>query len=215
MLRTINLGDSLTTAAVALTAYPVSDLDDVYVTIDSTGIGVATATVQYSVDGGVTWRTFSSSSMTAGTKVLVGPLPPCHLIRGNTTAHGTGGTISYRAGGNVKRYLALPVGEVVCGNNVDIDATPTSTTVAASVAGCGTPTVFLSSSNFYGTYAVRISFDGGSTWGTYATSAALTLASFTTYSHTPPRCTHVIVVATTNTSGTLVSSYSASKEAQV
>ena len=214
MLRTINLGDSLTTAAAALTAYPVSDLEDVYVTIDSTGIGVATATVQYSVDGGVTWRTFSSSSMTAGTKVLVGPLPPCHLIRGNTTAHGTSGTISYRAGGNVKRYLALPVGEVVCGNNADI-ATGVATTVAASVAGCGTPTVFLSSSDWNGTYAVRISFDGGLTWGTYATSAALTISGFTTYSHTPPRCTHVIVVATTNTSGTLVSSYSASKEAQV
>ena len=41
MLRTINLGDSLTTAAVALTAYPVSDLEDVYVTIDSTGMGGA------------------------------------------------------------------------------------------------------------------------------------------------------------------------------
>jgi hypothetical protein len=75
--------------------------------------------------------------------------------------------------------------------------------------------VFLSSSDWNGTYAVRISFDGGTTWGTYATSAALTLASFTTYSHTPPRCTHAIVVATTNPSGTLVSSYSASKEAQV
>ena len=213
MLRTINLGDSLTTAAAALTAYPVSDLEDVYVTICSAGAGVGTCKVQFSVDG-TNWLDFSATSVTAGTYTLVGPLPPCLLIRGNTTAHGTSGTISYRAGGNVKRYLALPVGEVVCGANVDI-ATGVATTVAASVAGCGVPTVFLSSSDFNGTYAVRISFDGGTTWGTYATSAALTISGFTTYSHTPPRCTHVIVVATTNTSGTLKSTYSAPKEAQV
>ena len=214
MLRTINLGDSLTTAAAALTAYGVGDLEDVYVTICSAGNGVGTCKVQYSVDG-TNWLDFSSTSVTGGTYTLVGPLPPCLLIRGNTTAHGTSGTISYRAGGNVAKSSRMLTNAVTCGANVNIDATPTSTTVAASVAGCGTPTVFLSSSDWHGTYAVRISFDGGVTWGTYATSAALALASFTTYSHTPPRCTHVIVVATTNTSGTLVSTYGAHQEPQM
>lgn len=213
MLRTINLGDSLTTAAAALTAYGVGDLESVYVTITSAGAGVATANVEFSTDGS-TWHTFSSTSVTAGTYTLVGPLPPCLLIRGNTTAHGTGGTISYRAGGNVVKSSRMLTNAVTCGTNVSI-ATGVATTVAASVAGCGPPTVFLSSSDWNGTYAVRISFDGGLTWGTYATSAALTIASFTTYTHTPPRCTHVIVVATTNTSGTLVSTYGANQEPQI
>ena len=123
MLRTINLGDSLTTAAAALTAYGVGDLEEVYVTICSAGNGVGTCKVQYSVDG-TNWLDFSSTSVTGGTYTLVGPLPPCLLIRGNTTAHGTSGTISYRAGGNVAKSSRMLTNAVTCGANVNIDATP-------------------------------------------------------------------------------------------
>jgi hypothetical protein len=89
-----------------------------------------------------------------------------------------------------------------------------ATTVAASVTGCGPATVVLNSVNYTGTYELRVSFDGGTTWGTVATSASLSGAT-ARYSHVCPRATHLIVVATTNTTNHLKSSYGAHREAQI
>ena len=222
MFRPVSLGDSTTTLtgvpvdANSVAVQPgVSDLEDVYVTLDSaasTG-GEGTCYIQYTRDG-TNWETFSSTSVTRDTRTLVGPLPPCLQIRAYANSHGTSGTIRFRAGGNRPLYLALPGGEVVSGVNVDIVGGTVATTVAASVAGCGPAIVVLNSVNYTGVYEVRVSLDGGTTWGVFATSASLS-GDTARYSHTLPRCTHTIVVATTNTTNHLKSSYGAHREAQV
>ena len=208
MLYTCNLGDSLTTATGAKSAFGVGDLEDVYVTIGG-AFGTATATVQTSSDGGTTWDTYDS---TTATEKLVGPLPPCTLVRGNTTSHGATGTVSYRLAGNRVISPKMMVGETVCGKGEDIK-TSVDTTSALYVGGCGPSKVWLSSADWVGTAVVKVSFDGGSTWGIVAT---VTTASGATASVTTcPRATHVKVVATTNTSGTLKVRYGANKEAQI
>lgn len=208
MLVTKDLGDSTGTTTGAKTAVCVSDLEDVYVSIGG-AFGAATAVVQTSVDG----TNFTTFASTTATEKLVGPLPPCLQVRGNTTAHGSTGTISYRLGGNKARTTKPPVGEVVCGSGANI-ATGVATTAALAVGGCGPATVWLESSDWVGTYEIRISFDGGTTWGIYGEAVAV--SSGPTHAVvTVPRCTHLKVVATTNTSGTMTVRYGAVKESQI
>jgi hypothetical protein len=211
MLVTLNLGDSTTTTTGALTANPISDLDSVYVSIGG-AFGTGTAAVQVSFNG-TDFVTYGTATATAG---LIGPLPPCKAVRGNTTAHSGTGTISYRLGGNKTTATKPMVGEVVSGAAEDI-TTGVATTSAINVGGCGDTTVWLASSAseaWVGTAVVYVSFDGGSTWG--AVGSAITTSSGATDSKvTVPRGTHFKVVATTNTSGTMHVYYGARKEAQI
>ena len=119
--KLVNLGDSTGTSTTALTAAGVSHLEDVYVSID--GTFVATGTVEISFNGGTTWESYGSS---ANPKALVGPLPPCQMVRGKCSA-ATSGTVSYRLSGNINRAnLRLPTGETVSGLMGDIVPTVAS-----------------------------------------------------------------------------------------
>ena len=207
-LVTATLGDKTTTSTGVGTAVCVGDLVDVYVSIGG-AFGTATATVETTVDG-TNWDTFGS---TATTEKLVGPIPPCFQVRANTTAHGGTGTISYRLGGTRTRSARSMVGEVLCGAGANI-ATGVATTGSCSVQGCGPATVWLYSTNWVGTYVVKVSLDGGLTWGIYG-SPVVVSSGTTDTSVTIPRCTHVAVVATTNTSGTMTMRYGAPKEPQI
>ena len=117
----INLGDSTGTSTAALTEAGIGQLEDVYVSVD--GVFSATANVEVSSDGGTTWESYSAPT---SAKTLVGPLPPCHLVRGKPSAHASG-TVSYRLSGKLNRdNLRLPVGETVAGLMQDIVPTVAS-----------------------------------------------------------------------------------------
>jgi hypothetical protein len=117
----ISLGDSTGTATAALTEVGIGNLEDVYISVD--GIFSATANVEVSSDGGTTWESYSAPTTA---KSLIGPLPPCHLVRGKPSAHASG-TISYRLSGNVNRSnLRLPTGETLAGLMQDIVPTVAS-----------------------------------------------------------------------------------------
>jgi hypothetical protein len=137
MLKTKNLGDSANTTELA--EFNVGDLEDVYVSID--GTFSATGTVEISFNGGTTWEAYGSST---SAKAMIGPLPKCQLVRGKNSARASG-TVSYRLGGNVKRYLLNPVQELKTGLFGDIVPTVASqmqtitcVTVANIAAGGGT-----------------------------------------------------------------------------
>jgi len=210
MLFTHNLGDSLTTTTGALTARGVGDLEDLYVSIGG-AFGTATATVEASYNG----TDYVTVGSTTTKEALIGPLPPCKLIRGNTTAHGATGTISYRLGGNRPRLNRTSVAEIVSGKaDADI-VTPTADDCGAIIlGGCGPAKLHLLSANWVGTYVVKVSFDGGYSWGIFG-SPVTVAAGATNTIVTLPRCTHAKVVATTNTSGTLAVYYGAHRETQI
>lgn len=209
MLFTHNLGDSETTDTGALTARGIGDLEDCYVSIGG-AFGAGTATVEVSFDG----TNFVSIGSTTSAEALIGPLPPCRLVRGNTTAHGSTGTISYRLGGNRARVAKAAVAEIYSGKATDILTGTADDSGSIAMGGCGPGKLQLLSTDWVGTYQVKVSFDGGATWGKWG--APVTVASGATNTLvTLPRCTHAIVVATTNTSGTLSTYYGAHREVQI
>jgi hypothetical protein len=209
MLFTHNLGDSTTTTTGALTARGVGDLEDVYVTIGGP-FGTGTAVVEISFNG----TNFVLFDSTTTTEKTVGPLPKCRLVRGNTSAHSGTGTISYRLGGNRPRVAKLMVAEIVSGAGTDILSGTADDSGEINLSGCGPGGLWLKSANWVGTYVVKISFDGGNTWGIFG--SPVTVASGATSTQVAlPRCSHVKVVATTNTSGTLSTYYGAHREVQI
>jgi hypothetical protein len=204
MLQTKDLGDSANTTA--LTTYNCGELEDVYVTVD--GTFSATGTVECSFDNGTTWDVVGS---TTAAQKLVGPLPGNTLVRGKNSARASG-TVKYRLGGNKARDIRrLPVREVKEGKGVDITSAAAST--AVNVADLDNVKVTLIAANFVGTYAIKVSFDGGTTWGIHTTAAVASGATLTTV--TLPRSTAINVEATAFTSGTLAWRYAGQKESVV
>lgn len=208
MLVTQTLGDWTTTTTGAKTAVAVGYLESAYVSIGG-AFGAGTATVEVSFDG-TNFRTFGS---TTTTEKLIGPLPPCKLVRGNVTAHGSTGTISMRLGANKATANKPMVGETVSGELEDI-ATGVDTTSAVNVSGCGDTTVWIYGTDWVGTVAAKVSFDGGSTWAIVG-DPITTENGTTDVKITVPRGSQVKVVASTNTSGTLKVRYGTRREAQM
>ena len=86
--------------------------------------------------------------------------------------------------------------------------------VGCDVTGCGPAQVWVKSSDFIGTWAVSVSFDGGTTWA-YVAAPAVVGGGSTATLVTCPRGSHVRLEATVYTSGTLSARYGARKEPQV
>jgi hypothetical protein len=208
MLVTQNIGDWTTTTTGTKAAAAVGYLESAYVTIGG-AFGVGTAKVEVSFDG-TNFREFGS---TTSTETLIGPLPPCKLVRGNVTDHGSTGTISMRLGANKVTMNKPMVGETVSGEMEDI-TTGVATTTAVDLSGCGDATVWLYGTNWVGTVAAKVSFDGGSTWAIVGTPTT-TEGGTTDTKITVPRGSRVKVVASVNTSGTLHVYYGARREAQM
>ena len=87
--------------------------------------------------------------------------------------------------------------------------------VPVDLGGCGIPQIWAVSADFVGTYAVQMSFDGGSTWANSVTPVAVSSGTTSTLAALVCRCTTARIAATTYTSGTLSARYGAPNETQV
>jgi hypothetical protein len=87
--------------------------------------------------------------------------------------------------------------------------------VAVALGECGIPQVWVVSADFVGTYAVQMSFDGGSTWANSAAPVTVSSGAISNLTTLPCRASAVRIAATTYTSGTLSARYGAVLETQV
>ena len=87
--------------------------------------------------------------------------------------------------------------------------------VPVALGECGIPQVWAVSADFVGTYAVQLSFDGGTTWANSASPVTVSSGAISNLTTLPCRATAVRIAATTYTSGTLSARYGATLETQV
>jgi hypothetical protein len=90
-----------------------------------------------------------------------------------------------------------------------------NTGVRVALGDCGIPQVWAVSADFVGTYAVQVSFDGGSTWANSASAVTVSSGAISNLAALPCRASAVRIMATTYTSGTLSARYGAVRETQV